>query len=299
MMKVLVLGGTRFFGIHLVNELLKSQCDVTIATRGITSDSFGNKVKRIILDRHDELSIINNLSNKQFDVVYDNLAYCSNDIEILLPHINCGKYIVTSSTSVYNPLKGNIKEKDFDSTIYPYINCERNEIEYAEGKRLVEAAILQKFNEINYICVRLPFVIGRDDYTRRLIKYIKCYKEKKNLYINNIQNKMSFIDSKEAGKFLAFLKDINNFKGCINAASEGVLSIYEILSILEPNKNVFDKNINELFLRKDAEIAPYNDVESYQINTSLAKELGFRFSNINLWIDSLIKDYIKEIERNY
>ena len=27
---------------------------------------------------------------------------------------------------------------------------------------------------------------------------------------------------KEAGKFLAFLKDVNDFKGCINAASDGV-----------------------------------------------------------------------------
>ena len=280
-MKVLVLGGTRFFGIHLVDELLKSNCDITIATRGLTSDSFGNKVKRIILDRHDELSIINSLSGKYFDVIYDNLAYCSNDIEILLPHIHCGKYIVTSSTT------------DFDSITYPYINCKRNEVEYAEGKRLVEAAILQKFNDINYICVRFPFVIGKDDYTGRLIKYIKCYREKKNLYVNNIKNKMSFIDSKEAGKFLAFLKDVNDFKGCINAASDGVLSMYEILSILEPNKNVLDKNISELFLKKTTEIAPYNDVESYQINTALAKKLGFRFSNINSWINSLIKEYTK------
>ena len=114
-------------------------------------------------------------------------------------------------------------------------------------------------------------------------------------YINNIKNKMSFVDSKEAGKFLAFLKDVNDFKGCINAASNGVLSMYEILSILDPNKNILDKNISELFLRKSAEIAPYNDVESYQINTALAKKLGFRFSNINSWIDSLIKDCIKEI----
>lgn len=298
-MKVLVLGGTRFFGIHLVDELLKSNCDVTIATRGLTSDSFGNKVKRIRLDRHDELSIINNLSDKYFDVIYDNLAYCSNDIEILLPHIHCGKYVVTSSTSVYNPLKGDVKETDFDSITYPYINCKRNEVEYAEGKRLVEAAILQKFNDINYICVRFPFVIGKDDYTRRLIKYIKCYKEKKKLYINNIKNEMSFIDSKEAGKFLAFLKDINNFRGCINAASDGTLSIYEILSTLESNKNDLNENIYGLFLRNTAEIAPYNDVDSYQIDTFLAKQLGFKFSNINSWIDSLIKEYIKEIERNY
>ena len=105
---------------------------------------------------------------------------------------------------------------------------------------------------------------------------------------------MSFVDSKEAGKFLAFLKDVNDFKGCINAASDGVLSMYEILSILEPNKNVLDKNISELFLKKTTEIAPYNDVESYQINTALAKN-RFRFSNINSWINSLIKEYTNKL----
>ena len=33
-MKILVLGGTRFAGIHLVNELLAKGHEVTIATRG-------------------------------------------------------------------------------------------------------------------------------------------------------------------------------------------------------------------------------------------------------------------------
>lgn len=50
----------------------------------------------------DELSIINNLSDKYFDVYMITWHIVSNDIEILLPHIHCGKYVVTSSTSVYN-----------------------------------------------------------------------------------------------------------------------------------------------------------------------------------------------------
>ncbi len=37
--RVLVLGGTRFFGKHLVAALLQAGYDVTIATRGITEDS--------------------------------------------------------------------------------------------------------------------------------------------------------------------------------------------------------------------------------------------------------------------
>lgn len=38
--KVLVLGGTRFFGKHLVETLLQDGHDVTIATRGITEVFF-------------------------------------------------------------------------------------------------------------------------------------------------------------------------------------------------------------------------------------------------------------------
>ena len=43
-MNILVIGGTRFFSIHMVNELLTAGHDVTIATRGKASDSFGDKV---------------------------------------------------------------------------------------------------------------------------------------------------------------------------------------------------------------------------------------------------------------
>ena len=37
-MKILVIGGTRFFGIHMVRELLAQGHAVTIATRGNVKD---------------------------------------------------------------------------------------------------------------------------------------------------------------------------------------------------------------------------------------------------------------------
>lgn len=33
-MNILVIGGTRYFGIHMVNKLLEQGHDITIATRG-------------------------------------------------------------------------------------------------------------------------------------------------------------------------------------------------------------------------------------------------------------------------
>ena len=50
-MKILVIGGTRFFGIHMVNKLLELWHSVTIATRGNAKNNFGDRVSRIILER--------------------------------------------------------------------------------------------------------------------------------------------------------------------------------------------------------------------------------------------------------
>lgn len=49
MKNILILGGTRFFGKRLVRLLLDEGFKVTIATRGNTSDEFGDQVERIQL----------------------------------------------------------------------------------------------------------------------------------------------------------------------------------------------------------------------------------------------------------
>lgn len=50
-MDVLVLGGTRLMGKHLVNALLEKGHRITVATRGITEDDFGDRVTRVLVDR--------------------------------------------------------------------------------------------------------------------------------------------------------------------------------------------------------------------------------------------------------
>ncbi len=98
-MRILVIGGTRFFGIHMVNELLKKGHDVTIATRGKASDKYGDRVKRIIIERTNEASIKTALSSIHYDVVIDKIAYCSNDIKYVMEVVDCDKYIYMSSIS--------------------------------------------------------------------------------------------------------------------------------------------------------------------------------------------------------
>ena len=75
MKSALILGGTQFVGKRLVQLLIDEGVNVTIATRGQTPDSFGNRVSRIIIDREDSHSINQAFSGKKWDVVYDQTCY--------------------------------------------------------------------------------------------------------------------------------------------------------------------------------------------------------------------------------
>ena len=92
-MKILVIGGTKFFGIHMVNALLTKGHDITIATRGRAADPFGDKVRRIFLERTEKESVREALAGVHYDVVIDKIAYCSNDIKYVMDVIDCDQYI--------------------------------------------------------------------------------------------------------------------------------------------------------------------------------------------------------------
>ena len=285
-MKILVIGGTRFFGIHMVNELLEKGHDVTIATRGISSDEYGDKVKRIILERTNEESVKEALSGVHYDVVIDKIAYCSNDIKYVMEAVDCDKYMYMSSTSVYEPKHMKTMESDFDGTSKELIWCDRFAFPYEQIKRQAEYALWQKYSSRNWIAVRYPFVIGKDDYTKRLLFYVEHVMKSIPMNIDNLDYQMGFIRSDEAGKFMAFLVD-KEVKGAINGSAEGTISIREIIDYVEK------KTGSKAIIDKGGENATYNRKPEYSINTEKAQALGFQFSVLHDWIYELLDYYIE------
>ena len=281
-MKILVLGGTRFFGIRMVQDLLKMGHDVTIGTRGVAGDPFGCQVKRVALDRSSGESLRRALEGKRFDLVIDKIAYCSNDIKRLLDFIDCEKYIYMSTTAVYKPKKINLVEEDFDPLGMELAWRERKDLPYDESKRLAEAALTQKYPGQKYIAVRYPVVLGKDDYTKRLLFYAEHVARSIPMRIDNIDAQMSFIRSDEAGAFMAFLAD-KDFCGAVNGASKGTVCLRQIIEFLE------DKTGKKAILSADGDAAPYNGESEFSVNTDKAKALGFEFSDVNDWIYELLE----------
>lgn len=270
----------------MVNELLAEGHNVTIATRGKAADEYGDRVQRIIIDRTNETSMKNALSGRHYDVVIDKIAYCSNDIKYVMEAVECDKYIHMSSTSVYDPKHINTVESDFDGISKELIWCDRKAFSYEEIKRQAECALWQEYSDRNWIAVRYPFAIGKDDYTKRLLFYVEHTMKSIPMNIDNLDYQMGYIRSDEAGKFMAFLVD-KDIRGAINGSSEGTISIREIIEYVEKmtgTKAVFEKT---------GENAPYNGEPEYSINTEKAESLGFRFSVLRHWIYELLDYYIQ------
>lgn len=288
-MDILVLGGTRFFGRHMVNELLTQSHNVTIATRGKTPDEYGDRVNRIIVERTSPESMRNAFSGRHYDVVIDKIAYCSNDIRYVMEAVDHDKYIHMSSTSVYDPKHINTIESDFDGISKELVWCDRKAFPYAEIKRQAECALWQEYSDRNWIAVRYPFVLGKDDYTKRLLFYVEHTMKSIPMNIDDPDAGMGFIHSVEAGKFMAFLTD-KEIRGAINGSSEGMISIREIIEYVERKTNA------KAVIDKAGENAPYNGEPEYSINTHKANESGFRFSVLSDWIFELLDHYIESVK---
>jgi nucleoside-diphosphate-sugar epimerase len=289
MKRALVLGGTRFFGKKLVNNLLKAGVEVTIATRGKTEDGFGDKVNRIHIDRVDRASI-EKLAFQSWDVVYDQTCYSPQEAldisEVLSGKI--GRLIFTSTAAVYEG-GSELKEEQFD----PY-NFEIGEIldrfeyigvaGYQQAKRQAEAVYFQKA-DFPVVAVRLPFVVGEDDYSERLKFYVNKVKEQEEMYIPEFEAVLDFITSDEAGRFLFWLGN-SDFVGPINGGAKDEINFKQFIEMIEEvvgKKAVLTEN-------KEA-LTPYVLFAAFALSVEKAEQLGYRFPKINEFLPRLIKFY--------
>ena len=285
-MNILVVGGTRFFGIPMVEKLVSDGHDVTIATRGLSKNPFEESTKQIVMNRSDYNSVKEALAGKSYDVIIDKIAYCSNDVKKLLENVRCKKYIQMSSCSVYFDDKENISEGDFDSCQYPLIWMDSSD-DYSEGKRQAERAAFEYMKESDCIFVRYPVVMGPNDYTGRLYFYINHIIDKKPMFVDDMDCGMEFIHEKEAGQFLAYLVD-KDICGAINGCSKGMISPGNIIEYV--GNIINDKAI----IDKDGDVAPYNGTATnLSYDTTKAVQTGFRFSSIDDWIFELIDSLLQ------
>lgn len=291
MKKALVLGGTRFFGVHLVNGLLEKGFDVTVATRGKTTDPFGDKVRRIQVDRKDKQSMKEAFRDEKWNIIYDQICFSSKEAmdAVDVFRNNAERYIFTSSLSVYDMKEDNtpLVEGDFDPYSVQLKMAESDELSYQEGKQQAEALFFHE-DVFPVTAVRFPIVLGENDYTGRLETYIRKVKNDEGIYLLNRKAEMNFISEQEAGNFLAWLAD-NELSGAVNACANGTVSLEKLMDYIA---EATGKEVT--YTDKETE-SPYNVPKTWIMSNEKAKKSGFAFSDLHDWLPELIRNIEREL----
>lgn len=286
---VLVIGGTNNLGIYLVNNLVNLGNNVTIVSRGLHKDSFGINVNRVVVDISDSDSVKEKLSNKKYDVVFDNVSCGSMGVHNILSNVRCNKYIQLSSIAVYGRRLMDMKETEFNPYKYEAslenINLDFKSKLYGKGKRLAEAYAVQRYaNSFPIVSVRIPYVAPTD----RLLKFCKYIAQKLPMNIQNSSNYMSFVINEDVGDFLVWLA-AQDYNGAINFSSNISLTLNDIISYISKKLNILP------IINESGDLMPFRE-DSFTLDISKALSLGWINENSMDRFWSIVDHYIERVK---
>lgn len=101
--QVLVLGGTRFVGRHIVEALLAAGHTVTVLTRGQSPDELPSTVERLQGDREQGAAGLQALAGRTWDACIDVSGYTPAAVRASAEALasSVGRYVFVSTVSVY------------------------------------------------------------------------------------------------------------------------------------------------------------------------------------------------------
>lgn len=288
--RVLILGGNRFFGRHLALALVAEGHKVTLLNRGLSDDLLGQNVERLKVDRKNNVDFKKALMGRSWDFVFDQICYTASDAQLLCEILkgNTEKIIFTSSQSVYG-YGLDLKEEAFNPYNYKYRVEAVPESDYAEAKRQAEA-VFSKFPELNPVMVRMPFVIGTDDYTKRLIWHIDKCRNGNPIYFPCDSARLGFIRSDMAGSTLLSISK-SKLKGPVNCVCPGDISLSELMGLI--GSYVGRSYIPAVSVDSENQ-SPYGIEHDWTMNTTKIQSAGIELPNLSHWLPNLLQTIIDQ-----
>ncbi len=167
-MKILIIGGTKFLGRHIVDSSLTRGHTVTLFNRGKTNPGLFPSVETILGDREYD---IEKLSGRTWDAVIDTCGYVPRIVRLSASGLerSVGRYVFISSISAYEESifkKIGVDESD------PVGKLEDESVEEITGgtygplKALCEKTVLDLYGERGLV-IRPGLIVGPNDPTDR------------------------------------------------------------------------------------------------------------------------------------
>ncbi|CAF0934363.1 unnamed protein product [Didymodactylos carnosus] len=287
-MKILVIGGTRYFGKLLVQKLAENQKDqITVVSRqpllDINHNSCGITYAKVDRRDIDEFKTVTCYQN--WDLIFDQICMNSTDAAqaCRLFSGRVGRYIATSSMSVY-AFGSNLAEHEFEAQIHKFNEIANEYDEYAEAKRQMEATLSQNAS-FPVAFARFPIVLGPNDYTKRLLFHIQRIRNNEPIYFPNLQARMSFIHSSDAARGLLWLA-LSDVTGPINLSSRTPISLYNLVRSIE---KAVDKNAHLTSESSKDNHSPFGIKSDWYLSVKRAKNEGFTSVDTFRWLLPLIE----------
>jgi nucleoside-diphosphate-sugar epimerase len=290
--EVLVLGGTRLVGPYLVRRLLEGGHTVTVATRGLTPDPFGDQVTRLRVDRGNGDALRQAVAGLTFDVVFDQICFNPREAEAAIEALDgrAGRYCLTSAAVVYDGQEGLLTEDDFDPWAYA-IDLEASRYSLSEGKRQAEAYVVQNAS-MPVVVARLPFIVaGTADYTGRFAFQVRHVAEGRSLGVWPDDYEASFITPWDAGRFLAFLGTETNETGPVNGANRGYLSARALA--LAIGRHLKRTPRFHATFDGDPDRSPYAVAAPLCLSLDRARRWGFAFPALEPQLPQMVDEVLK------
>ncbi len=308
-MKILVIGGTRFFGYHITRRLLEEGHDITLFNRGKTPDDFGNSVTRIQGDRYDRQDFIQKLGGEEFDVVVDMIAFKAEDSQTAAETFlgNVGHFFHISTGSVYIVTRDfpcPLHEEDFDRALYPKPEEDDEWWTYGYHKRKCEEVLREAFEKQGFpvTMLRLPIVIGERDYTLRAHSYFVRILDGKplilpdsglNVFTHIYQDDIIRTVSMNLMNEISFGQAYNLAQAEVLTLRAFVLKASEVLNrkveLVDIPSSILDKTV------LGTSFSPFFTRRPFILDTQKARrELNFLATPFEIWIKKTITWFTEE-----
>jgi 2'-hydroxyisoflavone reductase len=222
-LRLLVLGGTKFLGRHIVGTALERGHDVTIFHRGETNRGlFGDRVEEVLGDRDGDLGA---LESGRWDAVVDTCGYFPRVVgaSAKLLAERADHYTFVSSISVYDDFSTGPHEGSPLSTLEDETVEEMgDEYRFYGGlKALCERAVEREFPE-RALVVRPGLIVGPHDPTDRFTYWPRrVARGGEILAPAPADEPVQFIDVRDLGKWIVRMVEKRR-TGVFNAVDEGL-----------------------------------------------------------------------------
>jgi len=216
-MKILIIGGTKFLGRHLVDAVLAGGHEVTLFNRGKTNPTLFPNVETISGDREHD---IGKLSGGEWDAAIDVAGYVPRIVRLSAQGLEASvkRYVFISSISAYAGFeKIGINESD------PVGKLEDETVEEVTGetygplKALCEKTVQDIFGGDRALIIRPGLIVGPYDPTDRFTYWPMRVKRGGDMIVpDKPQTPIQIIDVRDLSEFIIKLIE-QNASGIYNA----------------------------------------------------------------------------------